>query len=194
MLNPFSWFKSSAHLERVARRRPELEELEGRVLPASRLYVTPGEPGEMVTVRSRFLSAHTGFRNEVVLADGSLYITDTVRHEIVRVSPDGASTVVAGTGIAGFNGDGAALQTRFNTPSGLAAGPPGSYEVPFLDEGGVLRTRRVFRPILYIADFLNHRIRELQPTAGGELFVHTIAGTGTPGAVSWERRRPTSTR
>lgn len=88
---------------------------------------------------------------------GNLYISDRGKHQIFKVTPSGAVTLVAGTGLAGFSGDGGpAAQAQLNTPMGLA-----------LDSLGVL----------YIADSGNNRIRTI--TADGN--IHTIAGSGVPG-------------
>lgn len=77
---------------------------------------------------------------------------------------------VVGTGEAGFNGDGIALSTRLNLPTGPNPEPSGGLVV---DASGRL----------YFADTNNHRIRRVEFfnedfTSG---IVTTIAGTGTPG-------------
>ena len=71
---------------------------------------------------------------------GNLYIADTHNHRIREVS-SGTITTIAGTGVAGFSGDGAAATTAtLNQPVALA-----------IDSRGYL----------YIADTRNHRIREI---------------------------------
>ncbi|MCC6340759.1 MAG: SMP-30/gluconolactonase/LRE family protein [Bryobacterales bacterium] len=86
--------------------------------------------------------------------DGSIYIADTGNHRVRRLSPDGRLTTVAGTGVAGFNGEaGDALRIQLSFPSGVAVDPSGQ---------------------LHIADTGNHRIRRLMPN--GSLV--TVAGTG----------------
>lgn len=70
-----------------------------------------------------------------------------------------ASTIgrFAGTGVAGFSGDGgAAVQAQLNDPTGIARGPDGA---------------------LYVCDTANHRVRKVSP--GGT--ITTVAGTGEPG-------------
>ena len=92
-----------------------------------------------------------------IAPDGSLYIADSSNHRIRRVGLDGIITTVAGTGTAGFTGDGGpATQARLRGPIGIAFGPDCS---------------------LYIADRNNHRIRRVGPDG----IIFTVAGTGTAG-------------
>ncbi len=90
-------------------------------------------------------------------ASGNLFIADANNHVIREVlKSTGAITVVAGTGIAGFGGDGAAATAgQLDTPTGIAVDASGT---------------------LYIADSHNNRIRKV--TAGT---ITTLAGTGTRG-------------
>ncbi len=72
---------------------------------------------------------------------GNLYIAEYYGQRIRKVSPGGTITTYAGTGSAGFSGDGGpALQATFSGPRGMA--------VDSLNN-------------LYIADQNNHRIREI---------------------------------
>jgi uncharacterized protein (TIGR03437 family) len=85
---------------------------------------------------------------------GNLYIADTQNHRIRMLTPGGAISTIAGTGTAGFSGDGgAAAAAQLNEPSQVA-----------VDTGGNV----------YIADTSNHRVR-LVTTDGN---IATIAGTG----------------
>jgi sugar lactone lactonase YvrE len=92
-----------------------------------------------------------------VVADGSgnLYIADQSNHRIRKVDTTGTITTIAGTGVAGYNGDGAAAATQLNNPTAVA-----------LDGSGNV----------YFSDQFNHRIREI---TGGQ--VKTIAGSGVAG-------------
>ena len=86
---------------------------------------------------------------------GNLYIADYVNQRIRKVS-GGLITTVAGTGTAGFSGDGGqATSAQLNSPFSVA-----------VDAGGNL----------YIADYSNQRIRRV---SGG--IITTVAGTGTAG-------------
>ena len=59
--------------------------------------------------------------------DGNLFIADTSNHAIRRVSPDGIITTVAGTGVAGFSGDGgAAIDAKLSYPWGVAVDAAGN--------------------------------------------------------------------
>ena len=87
-------------------------------------------------------------------ADGSLYIGDTSNNRIRRVGADGIVTTVAGTGTAGFAGDGGlATQAMLNLPLGtvdLSVGVAVGYDGS-----------------LYIADWGNLRIRQLRSRLPG---------------------------
>jgi sugar lactone lactonase YvrE len=72
-------------------------------------------------------------------AAGNIYFADADNHRIRRIAPDGTITTIAGTGDAGFAGDGGpAAQAQFNYPADL-----------FRDSAGNL----------LVADEVNHRIR-----------------------------------
>ncbi|MER7670179.1 RICIN domain-containing protein [Kitasatospora sp. NPDC096128] len=93
----------------------------------------------------------------VVDGAGVLYIADYSNDRVRKVAADGTISTVAGTGAAGFGGDGGpAVEAQLNRPHGLA-----------LDGAGTF----------YIADSLNHRVRKV--TADGT--ISTVAGTGTAG-------------
>lgn len=86
---------------------------------------------------------------------GNVIVADTGTSTIRRISPNGAVTILAGDGVAGYR-DGPAASARFNGPIGVAAD----------DKGNV-----------YVADSYNDRIRLI--TADGQ--VRTLAGQDAPG-------------
>ncbi|MFY0565635.1 hypothetical protein ACN28E_17570 [Archangium lansingense] len=99
-----------------------------------------------------FISAPSDIALDV---DGSLYIVDADNHVVRKVSPSGIITTVAGSGIAGFAGDGGlATQARLSSPTDIALGLDGS---------------------LYILDTSNFRIRKISPNG----IITTVAGNGT---------------
>lgn len=84
---------------------------------------------------------------------GNLYLSDTENHRVRKVSGDTVTTI-AGTGVAGFSGDGkSALNAQLNFPYGLA-----------LDSAGNL----------YVADYGNQVVRKIAPDGT----ITTVAGTG----------------
>ncbi|MGV9501018.1 NHL domain-containing protein [Streptomyces sp. NPDC003642] len=90
-------------------------------------------------------------------AAGDLYISDGENHRIRKVSADGTISTVAGTGAAGFAGDGGpAVSARLNYPLGLVVDSTGA---------------------LYVSDLRNHRVRKV--SADGT--ISTVAGTGSAG-------------
>jgi len=95
---------------------------------------------------------------------GNLFAADSDNHLVVRISPSGVLTVVAGNRVSGFSGDGGpATSASLYGPFGVAADAAGN---------------------LYIADCLNHRVRKVSPagimtTAGGN-GVQGFSGDGGP--------------
>ncbi len=90
-----------------------------------------------------------------VASDGSFYIADYNNHRIRRVGPDGIITTIAGTGQAGFSGDGGpAVNARLNNPWRVAVGPD---------------------DFIYLSDEDNRRIRRISPDG----IINTIAGNGS---------------
>jgi RHS repeat-associated protein len=76
--------------------------------------------------------------------DGSLYIADMNRLQVVRLSPAGVETLVAGTGTAGFGGDGGlAVDAQFTSPASVAIGPDDSVWIKDAAPLGGARVRRV---------------------------------------------------
>ena len=72
--------------------------------------------------------------------DGGIYIAITYKHLIRKVDPSGIITTLAGTGEAGYSGDGGpAVQAKLNNPRGLTLGADGS--IYFVDGGNCVIRR-----------------------------------------------------
>ena len=105
-------------------------------------------------------SAQLNMPNEVSFdASGNLYISDWINHRVRKVDKStGIITTIAGTGTAGYNGDGiAATAAQLNGPCGII----------FDNKGNI-----------YIGEFQGHRIRKINTGTG---LISTIAGSGTAG-------------
>jgi len=90
-------------------------------------------------------------------AAGNVYSTDNTNNRVLKTTPGGTTTVYAGTGVAGYSGDGgAATSAKLNSPRGMSVDASGN---------------------LYIADTSNNAIRKV--TAAG--IISTVAGTGVAG-------------
>lgn len=121
--------------------------------------VTPGYSGDgglasQANVRVP-VSIAAGFNGKGVSV---VYIADTFNNRIRMVSLDtGIISTIAGTGVAGYSGDGGpALNAMLNGPNGIAFD---------------------FNSSIYIADTYNNRIRVIN----GQNIITTIAGTGSYG-------------
>jgi uncharacterized protein (TIGR03437 family) len=90
-------------------------------------------------------------------AAGNLYIADSDNDRVRKVDAAGTITTVAGSGRAGFSGDGGpATVAALNNPSGVAVDAWGN---------------------LYVADHGNDRVRRVTPNGT----ISTVAGGGTRG-------------
>ena len=88
-----------------------------------------------------------------VNAAGDVYIADTYNNRVLKVTPAGQVTAVAGDGTAGYSGDGRlATFAELNEPTGVAVDAKGN---------------------LYIADSANNVIRRVDAVTG---IITTVAG------------------
>jgi hypothetical protein len=91
---------------------------------------------------------------------GNIYIADGQNNCVRKIDVNGIITTVAGNGIRGFSGDGGlVINAQLKYPRGIS-----------LDNLGNL----------YIADYVNNRIRKVDITG----IITTIAGTGVSGYSS----------
>jgi sugar lactone lactonase YvrE len=88
-------------------------------------------------------------------ASGNGYVADSDNSRIRKISPTGAVTTLAGSGVEGFL-DGTGSTARFFIPRGAAVDVSGN---------------------VYVADTENNRIRKVSPTG----VVTTLAGSGVEG-------------
>ena len=107
--------------------------------------------------------------------NGNIYIAETGGHRVRKMDRSGAITTLAGTGVAGFSGDGGqAAQAQLASPYGVAADILGN---------------------IYIADLGNARVRRvgldgnITTVAGGGTLDPSPANEGMPG-VSMRLRAP----
>ena len=121
----------------------------------------------IATIAGTDISGDGGLATQAILiqaeglaldANGNLYIADAGANCIRKVLADGAITTIAGTGVAGFSGDGGpAVSAELNAPYGLA-----------LDSNSNL----------YVADLGNGLVRKIS-TDG---IITTVAGGPKPTA------------
>ena len=92
-------------------------------------------------------------------AAGNIYLLDRNAHRVRKIDAStNTITTIAGTGVAGFSGDGGnAALAQFSAPTRIAVDAAGH---------------------MYIADFSNYRIRKIDANTG---IITTIAGNGTMG-------------
>ena len=93
-------------------------------------------------------------------AAGNLYFADSANNRIRRIDTHGIITTFAGTGVAGYSGDGG--------PTNKAQMQP---DDPVFDPGGNL----------YIAEFNNHVVRMVDSNGN----IRTVAGTGKAGCSGY---------
>ena len=76
-----------------------------------------------------------------VAADGTIYIADRKDARIRKVAPNGIVSTVAGTGVAGYNGDNKpAIEAQLNTPVRVVIGADGSI---YVSETAGARIRKI---------------------------------------------------
>ena len=102
------------------------------------------------------------------------YVSDTAYHVVRAIDPAGQAVVVAGTGVAGYSGDGGpGAAAQLNSPHGVGVDAEGN---------------------LYIADTANAALRKVSPgadgvvNAGADEAITTVAGPGVTGLAGDDGR------
>jgi sugar lactone lactonase YvrE len=121
-----------------------------KITPAGVVTTLAGTATSSADSTSNTQSVFSGPSGVAVDASGNVYVADSGDNQVKMVSPSGVVTVFAGSGNAG-SGDGNAAAATFYNPTGVA-----------LDASSNL----------YVADFLNNRIRKITPAGT----VTTLAG------------------
>ncbi len=116
-----------------------------------------GDGGAPLLAKLKVDAAPRGLSGVVVDSQGAIYFSDVYNNRVRRLMTGSTIETVAGTGEAGWSGDGGPAQlARLSQPAGLA-----------LDARGAL----------YIADSGNNRIRKLDSSGN----ITTVAGSGRAG-------------
>src|SRR5665213_2019334 len=90
-------------------------------------------------------------------ASGNVYFSDQFNHRIREITA-GMVVAIAGTGVAGYNGDGASVSTQLKFPGGLVVDPTSG--------------------AIYFMDCANFRVRKISTD---RMQITTVAGNGTAG-------------
>jgi trimeric autotransporter adhesin len=138
----------------------------GDVLVADASQIWTVTPAGVATTLVTGLHSPAGI---AFASDGSLLIADTGANVIRQWTTSGSLNTIAGTGAAGFAGDGGpALSAELNGPAGIGIGPNGT---------------------LWVADAGNNRIRSLTPSTvtletGSALLAVVNAASLTSGPIA----------
>jgi Secretion system C-terminal sorting domain len=115
---------------------------------------TAGADGDGGQATLATLSMPTGIALD---ESGNLYIADQFANRVRKIATDGVITTIAGTGAAGFSGDGGqATLAELNKPIGVDVDGSGN---------------------IYISEAGNYRVRKINPNG----IISTFAGNGTAG-------------
>lgn len=137
-------------------------------------------------------------RGMAVDAQGNLHVVDASLNRILKITPDGDFSRIAGTDFGGFSGDdGPAIEASLTFPDDLVIdrngniffSDSGNAVIRKIDTNGIITTfaNEVIVPFglaldpegnIFVADGGGHQIIKILPTGGKVV----IAGTGIPGS------------
>ena len=120
----------------------------------SAAWTSPSALGSVTTLATGF-SAPQGI---AVDSFGNAYVADLWNQRIVKISPSGTSSTLAGSGSAAFADNANGALASFNSPTGVAVDTLGN---------------------VYVADQYGNRIRKVSPTGS----TTTLAGSGSPSST-----------
>ena len=130
-------------------------------------------------------------------SSGNFYFVDLSVNKVLKLSPSGLLTAVAGNGLRGYSGDGgSALHASLYNPFGVAVDSSGNLFISDANNGRIRKVTSdgnistiasgLSQPqgvavdasgVVYIADTLNNRVRAV----GLDGVIRPFAGTGAPG-------------
>jgi YD repeat-containing protein len=113
-----------------------------RVTPDGYIATVAGKPGPGSCAGDGVPATSVGIAaaDVAVAPDGSLYVAGAGCHTVRRIDPDGTIHRAAGTGGAGYFGDGGlAIDAGVRYPDGIAVGGDGSFFIGEWDSGVVRR-------------------------------------------------------
>ncbi|TEB14137.1 Serine/threonine-protein kinase PknD [Pelotomaculum sp. FP] len=109
------------------------------------------------------IDAQLNVRGLAVDSAGNLYIADSANSVVRRVDPNGIISTIAGTGTAGFSGDGSpAAGAQLNNPYSVAVDGAGD---------------------LYIGDTYNYRVRYVKLASGTAPVLTALTLSGSPALI-----------
>jgi sugar lactone lactonase YvrE len=129
-----------------------------RITPSGTLSIFAGTGVSGAPTPGPATSSRLNSLNQIAIdGSGNIYIADSGNSIVEKVTPSGALSIFAGTGVAGTPTPGPATSSKLNYPGGVAVDPSGD---------------------VYIADFGNDVVEKVTPSGMLSIF----AGDGTVGA------------
>ncbi len=127
---------------------------EGQIITTIAGTGVAGYAGDGGAATAAKLRVPAGFYRD---PSGNLFVADASNNVVRKITPAGIISTVAGTGVAGYNGDDIlATAALLSNPADVVGDSLGN---------------------LYVCDFNNYRVRKIDPSG----IITTIAGKGTPG-------------